>query len=316
MTLPVAIVIPTWNRAQLVGQAVLAALEQTHPETSVSVVDDGSTDETPGMLAAHEGDPRLSIVRLARNLGTAAAKNVGLMLAGARAVTFHDSDDLPHRDKVARQAEAMAQSDVTAEPGLNWGAVGRTAGAPLQIGVVLCHHDLVLSSGRVVQVRRSLSLVDDLFPKLQLGTEEKGDWTHVNSGLFHPSVFERLGGFADSIEEDRDFRNRLILAGEIVWMLDTVLLSKIETEDALTQAPETNYASQRRADDRARVWQRVADWRAGGRVAPEPVDLPDLDIAAITNAGNLRLSAAPASPATREALQAALDRAGGPAVAA
>jgi len=161
-----------------------------------------------------------------------------------------------------------------------------------------------------VQVRRSLSLVDDLFPNLQLGTEEKGDWTHVNSGLFHCSVFERLGGFTDSIEEDRDFRNRLILSGEIVWMLDAVLLSKIETEDALTLAPDTNYDSPRRAADRAKVWQRLAQWRAGGAVAPEPVDLPDLEITSITNAGNLRLSAAPASPATRETLQAALDRAG------
>ncbi len=316
MTLPVAIVIPSWNRAPLVGQAVLAALEQSHPDTVAIVIDDGSTDDTPEVLAAHADDPRLSIVRLARHLGTAAAKNVGLMLAGTRAVTFHDSDDLPHRDKVARQAEAMTQPGIVAEPGLNWSAAGHSPGVPLQIGAVLCHHDLVLRSGRVVQVRRSLSLVDDLFPNLQLGTEEKGDWTHVNSGLFHPSVFERLGGFANSIEEDRDFRNRLILSGAIVWILDAVLFSKIETEDALTQAPETNYASPRRAADRAQVWQRVADWRSGNALAPEPVDLPDLDIADITNPANLQLSATPASPATREALQAALDRAGGPAVAA
>jgi glycosyltransferase involved in cell wall biosynthesis len=267
MTLPVAIVIPTWNRAPLVGQAVLAALEQTHPETIVIAVDDGSTDETPEVLAVHEGDPRLSVVRLARNLGTGAAKNVGLMLSGARAVTFHDSDDLPHRDKVLRQAQVMAQPGVAAKADLNWSATGQTPGASLQIGAVLCHHDLVLRSGRVVQVRRSLSLVDDLFPNLQFGTEEPGDWTHVNSGLFHPTVFERLGGFADSIEEDRDFRNRLILAGENVWMLDAVLLSKIETEDALTQAPATNYASPRRAAERAKVWERLADWRAGGGVA-------------------------------------------------
>jgi glycosyltransferase involved in cell wall biosynthesis len=314
--LPVAIVIPTWNRAELARQAVLAALEQTHHETIVIVVDDGSTDETQAMLAPFTGDPRLSIVRLAQNRGTAVAKNVGLMLAGARAVTYHDSDDLPHPDKVARQAHAMARSDIVAEPGLNWAAIGRQAEAPLQVGAVLCHHDLVLRSGRVVQIRRSLSLADDLLPNLQLGAQLPGDWTHVNSGLFHSAVFERLGGFADSIEEDRDFRNRLILSGEIVLVLDDVLLTKIETADALTQAPATNYASPRRAADRARAWARVADWREGRALAPEPVDLPDLEIAAITRPENLRLSATPATSATRARLERALQAAGGPAVAA
>ena len=304
--LPVAIVIPTFDRAVLVGQAVLAALEQTHPDTVIIVVDDGSTDATAEALVSYAGDPRLSVVRLARNLGTAAAKNVGLMLSGARAVTFHDSDDLPHRDKVLQQAQMMAQGPLPAEPGLNWATIGQTAGAALPVAAVLCHHDLMLLSGRVVQIRRSLSLVDDLFPNLQFDAQLPGDWMHVNSGLFHPGVFERLGGFMDAIEEDREFRNRLILSGEVVRVLDAVLLTKFETEDALTRRAETGYTSPRRAADRDRVWARVADWRAGKPVAPEPVDLPDLDISAITNPENLKLSAALATPATREALQDAL----------
>ncbi len=59
------------------------------------VVDDGSTDGTPGVLARYEGDARVRIVRRAQNRGVTAAKNTGLASLDERAATFCflDSDD-------------------------------------------------------------------------------------------------------------------------------------------------------------------------------------------------------------------------------
>ena len=87
------IVIPTYNRPQLVERAVQSALAQTIEDTSegvieVLVVDDHSP--TPLSLPEH---PRLRVVRLPENRGGAAARNEGARLASGRYITYLDDDD-------------------------------------------------------------------------------------------------------------------------------------------------------------------------------------------------------------------------------
>ena len=283
MTPSVTIVIPTYNRAHTLPQAIDAALGQSHPDTTVMVVDDGSTDGTGSVIARYADHPRFVSVSLAGNVGTAQAKNVGIALSTADAITFHDSDDLPHRDKVMRQARVIGNETISAHPCLNWRLSGREPETRIQVGGVLTHHELILPDGERVEIRRTLSLVDDFFPNLQMAAGVPGDWTHVNSGLFHRSVFDRLGGFSDCIEEDREFRNRLIMAGEVLWVIPEILLTKIETADSLTQAGETDYESPRRIADRKRVWDAVGHWLATREVDPVPIDLTGVGIRSCTN---------------------------------
>ena len=283
MTPSVTIVIPTYNRAHTLPQAIDAALGQSHPDTTVMVVDDGSTDGNGSVIARYADHPRFVSVSLAGNVGTAQAKNVGIALSTADAITFHDSDDLPHRDKVMRQARVIGNETISAHPCLNWRLSGREPETRIQVGGVLTHHELILPDGERVEIRRTLSLVDDFFPNLQMAAGVPGDWTHVNSGLFHRSVFDRLGGFSDCIEEDREFRNRLIMAGEVLWVIPEILLTKIETADSLTQAGETDYESPRRIADRKRVWDAVGHWFATREVDPVPIDLTGVGIRSCTN---------------------------------
>lgn len=304
----VSIVIPTYNRAAQIVAAVKSALEQSHPHTTVMVVDDGSTDGTRKALSRYFDEERFVYVRLGRNMGTAAAKNVGILLSESDAITFHDSDDIPHRDKVMMQARVIGNPQIEAHPILNWKMSGREPGTKIQVGAVLTHHELILPDGCRVEIRRALSLVDDFFPNLQMAAGVPGDWTHVNSGLFHRGVFERLGGFADCIEEDREFRNRLIMAGEVLWVIPEILLTKIETTDSLTQSVNTDYDSARRKADRRRVWQAAERWMKDRTVDPEPIDMPDLEIAEIVNPGLCGVSGALATPATRDRIMAALSR--------
>ncbi|MFN4100648.1 MAG: glycosyltransferase family 2 protein [Pararhodobacter sp.] len=287
----VTIVIPTYNRALLIAQAVAAALSQSHPATDVLVVDDASTDATPAVLERFAGHPRFASVRLARNLGTAQAKNMGIALSRTDAVTFHDSDDIPHRDKVLRQARVIGNERIEAHPCLNWRLAGREPETRVQVGAVLTHHEVILPNGERVEIRRTLSLVDDFFPNLQMAAGVPGDWTHINSGLFHRSVFDRLGGFADCIEEDREFRNRLIMGGEVFWVIPEILLTKIESPDSLTQSGATDYDSPRRLRERAAVWATVEHWFQTRDVAPVPIDLSGVSVAAFINPGLLNLAA-------------------------
>jgi glycosyltransferase involved in cell wall biosynthesis len=105
-------VIPTYNRAADVVVAVESALSQHYPRDrhEVIVVDDGSTDDTPAVLARY-GDA----IRTLRvpNGGVAAARNHGIIAARGEAIAFLDSDDTWDPDKLALQAEVLAsQPDI------------------------------------------------------------------------------------------------------------------------------------------------------------------------------------------------------------
>ncbi len=302
----VDIIIPTWNRAHLIVRAVEAALAQSWWNVRVTVVDDGSTDTTRATLERFFKRADFNYIALARNAGTAGAKNAGLLLTDAPAVTFHDSDDIPHRDKVLRQLRVLIQPDIRADDCLNWRSIGVEPSSDLAVDAVLTHHCLILPDGRAVEIRRGLSLVDDVFPNLQMGSVVPGDWTHVNSGLFRASVFARFGGFETCIEEDREFRNRLILNGAVLWVIEDLLLTKIEMPGSLTQSPQSDYGSARRKADRTLVWDRIAEWRSTGRIAPVPVDMADMEVAFVSNPAGLARREMPMTDATRHAVDRAL----------
>lgn len=294
----VDIIIPTYNRAHLISQAIRAALDQSWWNIRVTVVDDASTDKTCDAVRPFFSHPRFNYIRVGRNLGTAQAKNAGLLLTDGDAVTFHDSDDLPHRDKVLHQVRVITARDIRADECLNWQMVGKKARQDLQVGAALTHHELILPDGRRVAIRRDISLFDDVFPNLQMGTQVPGEWTHINSGLFRTDVLKRIGGFEDCIEEDREFRNRLILNGEVVWVIPELLLTKIETPDSLTQSATSDYDSDRRKVDRQMVWDRVKTWRTTGSVPLVTISINDLDVNFVSNPQLLGCRNLPVSPAT------------------
>lgn len=288
---PVAIAIPVYNRPNLIGAAITAALAQSHPDCLVIAVDDGSTDGTWAMMQQFAGHPRASLIRLRRNLGAGQAKNAALLLSGTRAISFHDSDDRPHPDKLLRQGRVLAQRGVTGDAGLNWRVTGRLPGAALQIGAVFCHHKLILPDGTQRVVRREISVVEDLFPNAQ-PEQNPGDWLHINSGLFHPRLFREIGGFADSVEEDRDLRNRLLMSGQILRVIEEPLFIKIETAQSLTLSPTTGYDSPRRRADREAIWRDLDHWLVTRQIPPRAIDLAPDAIAEIVNPAPLALSGA------------------------
>jgi glycosyltransferase involved in cell wall biosynthesis len=94
MTRPLlSVVIPTWNRARLVAEAVESALAQGEGRVEVVVVDDGSTDGTAEELARRFGR-RIVLLRRPRRGGVGAARNAGVARASGELIAFLDSDDL------------------------------------------------------------------------------------------------------------------------------------------------------------------------------------------------------------------------------
>ena len=270
------IVIPTYNRSALIGRAVVSALAQTLETSHVMVIDDGSTDDTYKVLTPFFDNPRFCYVRLGANVGTARAKNVAIAYGVYDAVTFHDSDDIADPNKLLLQARCMARQDVYADPCLNWAQSGIKSATQLEIGLVLSQHWLIGADGSRRKISRALSLVDDFFPNLQMNAGPLGDWILINSGLFAKRVFEKVGGFQNCVEEDRELRNRILMQGEVIWLLEEPLLTKIECDDSLTVAQDTNYASPQRQVDRDLVWERAMSWRTGSPAPRLGIDLENV----------------------------------------
>lgn len=111
MTVPVvSTIITTYNRAELLPRAIGSAMKAAS-DGEVIVVDDCSSDETPGVCARIEG---IRYIRLRRNQGLANARNVGIAECDSEFIAFLDDDDLRLPGSIDKQLAVLKASDSAA----------------------------------------------------------------------------------------------------------------------------------------------------------------------------------------------------------
>ena len=101
-----SVVLPTYNRAALLGRSIASVLGQSFEDFELVVVDDGSTDGTAALLTGLD-DPRIVVCRLETNQGYARALNAGVARARSPLIAFQDSDDVWRADKLETQFRLM-----------------------------------------------------------------------------------------------------------------------------------------------------------------------------------------------------------------
>ena len=163
----VSVIIPAYNAAAFVREAVDSALAQTHRDTEVIVVDDSSTDETPQVLAGY--GERIRVHRQP-NAGVAGARNTGARLATGEWVAFLDADDVWLPGKIEAQLARVG--------GCNWAYTNR-----YNFG----------ARGPLPEVQTDVTLMTDgdVFVPLLL----RGNFITVSSVMMRTALFEQLGGF-------------------------------------------------------------------------------------------------------------------------
>jgi glycosyltransferase involved in cell wall biosynthesis len=183
----VSVIIPTYNRAHLVGEAIQSVQDQTFTDLELIVVDDGSTDHTEEVVRSFT-DLRLKYLKRP-NGGVSAARNTGLEACAGEFVAFLDSDDLFLPEKLALQ---VAKISTDPEVGLVYGRY---------------YTAVAEESPRKVAGR--------CYPQLELRDLLLGPMFHWSTVLVRRSYLDEIGEFDEQfrVGEEWELTLRLALAG-------------------------------------------------------------------------------------------------------
>lgn len=209
----VSIVIPTFNRADMVCDCVASALAQRGVSIEVVVVDDCSPDDTGGKIASRfGGDSRVKYTRNERNSFQAVSRNNGAKIASGDFLFFLDDDNILRDDAVRELVNCFRRHPRT-------GLV-----APLAVHQRPGSENLVWTLGS--DFNRWTSQPKDNLPNLPIAQlpSEPIDWPTTyspNAFLVPRSVFDEVGGFEESytqIFEESDFGWKIVEHGYSAWI--------------------------------------------------------------------------------------------------
>jgi glycosyltransferase involved in cell wall biosynthesis len=188
------VVIPCYDRAHVVADAVASVLAQDHPPVRVIVVDDGSRDDSAAVIrrVAAERPDRVTAVLLPRNGGASHARNVGAALCRSAWIAFLDSDDV----WLPGAARALLARAGTADVVCGHFARVEDGGAPGErecgwwgddIRVALGHGGIIGPSWSIVRAATVFD-VDGFDPTFH----NCNDWDFYTRAAAAGAVFERI----------------------------------------------------------------------------------------------------------------------------
>ena len=106
----VSVITPSFNDGLFIKETIQSILNQTHKNIEVIIVDDCSTDNTSAIIKSFQ-DPRIKVIRNAKNEGAAYSRNLAITLATGDYIAFLDGDDLWEKEKLTKQLQFMQAND-------------------------------------------------------------------------------------------------------------------------------------------------------------------------------------------------------------
>jgi glycosyltransferase involved in cell wall biosynthesis len=247
----VSVIIPAFNAADFIRQALKSVLAQTYQEIEVIVVDDGSTDATCAIVEEFaKKDDRFRLVRQC-NAGVGAARNTAIREARGKYIAPMDADDLFFPGKLEKQVACMEK----------WGS---------ETGLVYCGTTVIDAHGDFV---RNVHL-GTLEGRMRLAVLLRNVVGNASVPLFRATALEKVGPYLTRAEqrgaqgcEDWDLHIR-IAEHYSIRIVPEYLLAYRETGSSMSVNAETMAASfaviSRRARERNRDLPAAAfRWSAG-----------------------------------------------------
>lgn len=266
----VSVIITTYNYAQFVREAINSVLGQTIDDLQILVVDDGSTDNTPEILASLD-DPRIEVIRTPHQ-GICATRNEGLARARGEFIAFLDADDRFHAEKLERQVRMMQ-----AEPDLvgvltNFVRFDESGVYPKDQFVFF--PELATASTKVTQDGGGQRIVGDAFCRL-VAFNEIPAWGGVM--LWRASAIRdlrfALNGLHKGLCGDLNFGLRAFRRGSVGFIAEPLAEIRRHSNNATSRASDMPYAKLAALElvlsDELTAAQRVALRRRVGRAIIE-----------------------------------------------
>ncbi len=236
----ISVVIPVYNRRELVCRAIRSVLAQTYGDCEILVVDDASEDQTVAQVRREFGGA-VQLLQQEQNRGVSAARNRAIKAARGEWLAFLDSDDEWLPDKLEKQLAALRKS-----------------------GLKVCHTEeiWVRNGVRVNPHKHHRKYGGDIFLRaLPLCSMSP------SSIVIHRDVFARVGLFDETLPacEDYDLFLRLTCRYEVLFLEEHLIVKYGGHADQLSRA---HYAMDRfRIKALDKVLREVADLRRDYRQA-------------------------------------------------
>lgn len=214
----VSVVIPAYNAAATIGEALASVFAQTFDDYEVVVVDDGSTDETAAVVRALGG--RVTLVRQ-ENGGPGAARNAGIRASRGHLVAFLDADDrwLPHKleaqvayFRLYPQTGLLHAAVAGRESEAGAGAFEEHPRPPRHVFCDLFHTDYAIATLTVMARRDVLDAVGLFDERRTVHVEDWDLWLRVAArypiGYLSQPAAVRVTGGAMSADIEKTFRGQ------------------------------------------------------------------------------------------------------------
>ena len=210
----VSVIIPTYNRALIIKDAIQSVLNQTYSDYEIIVVDDGSTDNTNNVINDFRSRSEKVHYIYQENKGRSAARNLGIRAARGDYVAFLDSDDMFLPEKLPVQVMAL-------ENNLDFGMVFSHVLRMDEHGNIL--HDI--SHGRE-------KLTGWIYPELLF---IKKNIITIPSVMVRKRVLNEIGGFDETMHicEDLDLWRRIAMSHQILQMNEPLAIIRHRMNESL-----------------------------------------------------------------------------------
>jgi glycosyltransferase involved in cell wall biosynthesis len=215
MTPRVSICVPAYQSAPHLEEVLAAVYAQDFEDFELVVVDDGSTDGTPEILAA-QTDPRLRSFRRDRNLGQEATVAEAVARARAPLVKFLDADDILHRDCVSTMLDTMTRHRDAVLAFSRREIILEQPEDPAVRDWVAGHGELHLRFTELGEVNDGRALLREY-----LGALLPGNWLAEPAGVMaRRADLLAVGGYNQRVRQnnDMDLWARLMARGDVVFI--------------------------------------------------------------------------------------------------
>ena len=218
----VSVIIPTYNRAYCIEESVRSVLNQSFSNIELIIVDDCSKDNTEEVVQ-NIADSRIVYVKNDRNLGAAASRNRGALLAHGQLLAFNDSDDVWANDKLEKQIQCLFSQNT---------------------GIVFCRFRRKNSLGQTIAVipdkENKLSfLCGDMF-SLML----RSNVISTQTVVIKKELFQKLNGFNQELKALEDYELFLRSTKESrVAFVDEILVDSVDYGDGINDATKNALAN-------------------------------------------------------------------------